>query len=657
MRNKELIHGSKQAALIASGNPKRVQQCAQPFARKLFITLVTPLLMTSCASIQNRQNIQNGQNGMMGNTTPQAMTAPGDTGTQKTTGNTAENGQSGDRSPASDKNPQATAEYHFSMAQAYVAEGNPDRAIEEFKLTAMYDPKSTLVYTRLATEYVKKGMMSEAMEACNSALGIDPTFVDARLLLAGLYSAAHENDEALAQYDKVLSTQPKHEEAAVYRAQTLVDLDRVADATKSLNTFVKKNPDSTLAWFSLGRVEESQDHFKPAVIAYKKAIELRPSFNQPALSLAYLYEQKKMDAQAIAVYKDLYEETQDPTAANRLATVYLKQERYDLAVPYLESLAAADSEDMNTRVKLGLIQMEMKQYPKAIQTFQSILEKHPDSDRVHYYLGSLYEETHNIDQAMAELNAIPADSKLYSDSVLHVAYLTKTTKNVDAAKTYMNDIIKKSPRVANFYLYSASLQDESKDVPQAITTLEKAVAYFPEDEKVRYYLGSLYDRQGLVDKGLAQMEAILNVNSENVDAMNYIAYTWTVKGVRLDDAEKLLKHAMALRPNNGYIQDSWGWYLFTRGRVGEAVVQLEKAAQLKPNEATILEHLGDAYLRSNLREKALNQYAEAAKFADDEDFRHKVEMKRDTLHQEIVDGGNGHRDRMPANSDTTTTTK
>ena len=72
------------------------------------------------------------------------------------------------------------------------------------------------------------------------------------------------------------------------------------------------------------------------------------------------------------------------------------------------------------------------------------------------------------------------------------------------------------------------------------------------------------------------MEAILTVNPENVDAMNYIGYTWTQKGIRLNDAEKLLKKAMALRPNNGYITDSWGWYLFTRGRVGEAVVELWK---------------------------------------------------------------------------------
>jgi tetratricopeptide (TPR) repeat protein len=320
-------------------------KCATNRSARLQIAMflaVTPWLLTSCASINNR---------IASNAEPTREIA-----SQPNAAPVAEKEsiqEHAQKEVSSDKNGTATAEYHFSMGQAYVAEGNPDRAIEEFKLTIMFDPNSTLVYSRLATEYVKKGMFAEAMETCKKALEIDPKFVDGHLLLAGLYSASHENDAALAEYDKVLKIDGKSEEAAVYRAQVLSDMNKTDEAAKSLNAFVKKNPDSTLAWFSLGRTEEGLDHFREAVVSYKKAIELRPSFNQPSLSLGYLYEQKKMNAQAVVIYKDLFEQTQDPTAANRIATIYLKEEKYDLALPYLESLTAQDSEDMNARVKLS----------------------------------------------------------------------------------------------------------------------------------------------------------------------------------------------------------------------------------------------------------------------------------------------------------------
>lgn len=543
------------------------------------------------------------------------------------------------------QNMEASAEYHFSLAQAYVAEGNPDRAIEEYRLTLMFDPNSPLVYARLATEYVKKGMLSAAMDTCKEALQRDPAFVDARLMLAGLYSTAHQSDQALNEYDRVLKSDPKHEEAAVYKAQTLSEMGRSTEALAELRKFSKKAPDSVLVHYYLGRAEQREGFFKEAVKAYKKSIELRPSFTQASLALGYLYEEKRMNTEAVSVYKELYDAAQDMAAASRLATIYLKEEKYEQALPYLEAVQAADLEDMGVRVKLGLVQMELKRFTQAIATFKEILVKNPDSDRIHYYLGSLYEEIKQLDEAVVQLKAVLPTSKLFADAALHVAYLLKLQGKAAEAKTYIRESITRSPGASGFYVFEASLEEDAKNIDGAIGVLETAVDKFPEDEKIRYYLGSLYDKQGSVDKGIAQMEAILKTNPDNVDALNYIGYAWTSKGIRLNDAEKLLRRALALRPDNGYIQDSWGWYLYTRGRVSEAIVQLEKAARMKPNEATILEHLGDAYLRSNLREKAMLQYSDAAKYADNSASKLKLEAKIQSLN----DGTPGSSNvRMPA---------
>ncbi len=531
--------------------------------------------------------------------------------------------------------PVLSAEAHFSLAQAYSSDGNADGAIEEYKLALMYDSHSALLYSRLATEYVKKGMFSLAMETCKEALQRDPNYLDARLILAGLYSTSHESKAALKEYDRVLKIDPKHEEAAVFKSQVLIEDGHIAEAAQSLRQFIKHNPQSALSYYYLGRTEQQQDHFKGAVEAYQTAIALKPNFSQANLALGFLYEEKGMNIQAIAIYRNLFEDGQDASAASRLAMIYLKEEKYQQSILFLEAIQAADPDDLNVRVKLGLVHMELKHFDQAITIFKSILDKNPDADRIHYYLGSLYEETKQLDLAIAELKLIQTESNLYSDAALHVTYLLKLSNQLPEAKTFIKNAISKAPKNPSFYLFQASLEEDSKELQSSIHILQKAVQQFPDDEKVRYYLGSLYDRLGQVDKGLEQMEAILKVNPENVDALNYIGYTWTLKGIRLNDAEKLLKRALGLRPDNGYIQDSWGWYLFIRGRVQEAVVELEKAAKLKPNEATILEHLGDAYLRSNLREKALNRYKSAVEYADDENAKLKIQAKANTLSREI----------------------
>ncbi len=547
------------------------------------------------------------------------------------------------------RTPEASAEYHFSLAQSYVADGNADRAIEEYKLVLSYDPDSALVFTRIATEYIKKGSFAQAMEACKEALQRDPKFIDARLILAGLYAASRESELALIEYGKVLQFQPDHEEALVYRAQLLVEEGRGALASQQLRAFLKKNSESALAWFYLGKAEQRQEKFPSAVQAFKKALEVRPGFTQAALTLGYLYETRKMSAEALALYQEIYDQSQDLTAANRLATMYLKDEKYKEAVPFLDAIQQADPEDLNVRVKLGLVQMELKNWEQAIVAFKAILERNPDADRIHYYLGSLYEETGKMDLAAQALLSIKPDSKLYSDAVLHVAYQWKQDGKMKESRDLVSGAIAKSPRNPGLHLFIATVDEEQKDIPAAVGVLENAVNLFPEDEKVRYYLGSLYDRQGKTDRSLMQMEAILRLNAENVDALNYIGYTWTVQGVHLNDAEKMLRKAVKLRPDNGYVQDSWGWHLYVRGRVNEAIVELEKAAKLKPTEATILEHLADAYLRMNLREKAAHQYEEAARYAEDDSSRQKLHEKLTLVREEIAKRQASETpERMPA---------
>jgi tetratricopeptide (TPR) repeat protein len=519
------------------------------------------------------------------------------------------------------------AEYHFSIAQGYSNEGETDKAIEEYKLALIFDPNSALLHARLSAEFIKKGMLSSAMESAKEAVRQDPNFVDARLILGGLYSAVHENQSAVEEYDRVLKMDPKNEEALIYKAQVLMEDGKVSQAAVALRQYTQKNQDSVLGFYYLARAEQLAGHFKQAVQAYQKAISIRPSFAQSSLGLGYLYEEHQMPVQAIAVYKSLFDQNRDVMAANRLATLYLKQEKYTQAVPFLKAIQESDPEDFNAQVKLGLVQMELKQFDDAIGAFKKILEKNPDSDRIHYYLGSIYQERKQSDLAIAEFKAIQNSSKLYPDAVLQTAYFLKQSHRLSEARSYVADAIQKASKVPSLYIFQASLEEDDKQPEKAIKILEAAINNFPSDEKMHYYLGSLYDRQGLVDKGLEHMEAILKLNPDNVDAMNYIGYTWTQRGVRLNDAESLLRRALVLRPQNGFIQDSWGWYLFIRGRVREAVVELEKAVKMKPNESTILEHLGDAYLRSNLREKAVDQYLVAGKYAENEEVRRKIETK------------------------------
>ena len=73
----------------------------------------------------------------------------------------------------------------------------------------------------------------------------------------------------------------------------------------------------------------------------------------------------------------------------------------------------------------------------------------------------------------------------------------------------------------------------------------------------------------------------------------------------------MLRRAVELRPNDGYIVDSLGWAHFKLGQYPEAAQTLERAISLKPADPVLNDHLGDAYWRVNRRTKAHFQWNHA----------------------------------------------
>ena len=73
----------------------------------------------------------------------------------------------------------------------------------------------------------------------------------------------------------------------------------------------------------------------------------------------------------------------------------------------------------------------------------------------------------------------------------------------------------------------------------------------------------------------------------------------------------MIRKAVNLRPNDGYMVDSLGWAYYRLGRFEEAVVELERAVELRPGDPTINDHLGDAYWKAKRKLEATFQWQHA----------------------------------------------
>ena len=80
--------------------------------------------------------------------------------------------------------------------------------------------------------------------------------------------------------------------------------------------------------------------------------------------------------------------------------------------------------------------------------------------------------------------------------------------------------------------------------------------------------------------------------------LNYLGYSWIDQGVNLDDGMRMIKRSVEQRADDGYIVDSLGWAYYRLGNMEEAVKQLERAVELKPEPEDLVKI--EAKLKSGL---------------------------------------------------------
>ena len=75
--------------------------------------------------------------------------------------------------------------------------------------------------------------------------------------------------------------------------------------------------------------------------------------------------------------------------------------------------------------------------------------------------------------------------------------------------------------------------------------------------------------------------------------MNYLAYSWLERNYKIDKAIQMLEKAYQQKINDPYIIDSIGWGYYLVGNFSEAEKILKRAVELMPNDPIVNDHYGD----------------------------------------------------------------
>jgi Flp pilus assembly protein TadD len=118
----------------------------------------------------------------------------------------------------------------------------------------------------------------------------------------------------------------------------------------------------------------------------------------------------------------------------------------------------------------------------------------------------------------------------------------------------------------------------------------------------------MFERMKKYEAAEAQFHQVLEIHPENASALNYLGYMLADRGVRLDEAQKMISRALELDPDNGAYLDSLGWVYYRQNRLEEAAQILVRALDKIGQDATVHDHLGDVYSKMGKTKEAIMQW-------------------------------------------------
>jgi len=246
----------------------------------------------------------------------------------------------------------------------------------------------------------------------------------------------------------------------------------------------------------------------------------------------------------------------------------------------------------------------------------------PKNDLLRLLVAEIAAGQNRYEDAAALYDAIPKGSPYRYDSQISRARYLAWADKVDAAIATLKALATAAPDKAEAQTLLGDVLRREARFDEAVIAYDEAARRLgditADHWRLLYHRGIALERAGDWPRAESDLLAALRLQGDQAHLLNYLGYSWIDRGENLERAEEMIRRAVELRPEDGFIVDSLGWVYYRTGRYGDAVRELERAVTLEPLDPTINEHLGDAYWQVGRLAEARFQWGRALNLEPDE---------------------------------------
>lgn len=517
--------------------------------------------------------------------------------------------------------------YEFLLGDIAAQRGNPDLAAQAY-LDLAKTTRDPRVARRAAQLAYESRQYDKAVEAFQLWQELEPSSPLAKQMLLSLLLSGGKLKEARPMLEEVLKADPANAGRTFTSVYPLIARSQDKQATLDwMLEATRPYPNLAEGHLVVAQAAAAAGKKDLAMKEAQRAATLNPDWDVAVALKAELYLGSDPE-KALALLKDFLGKHPE-NAELRLfyARSLLNQKHLAESREEFQRLLKDRPDSHDLAFAVALISMQMGEYARAEQELQQALGKgSKDESTVRYYIAQLNEARKNDAAALENYRLVTEGEYVYAARLREAALLDKVGKYGEARAALQKAEAKTDQQRVQLIMVDAQLLREDNKFEESFQVLKQGLEKFPENPDLLYQTAMAADKLKKNELFEQMIRKLIKIAPDNAHAYNALGYSLLDRNVRIPEAMKLVEKAYQLAPDDAAIIDSMGWGYYLQGHLDKSVEFLKRAFAANP-DPEIAAHLGEVLWKKGDKDAARKVWEDSTKANPDNETL-KAVMKR-----------------------------
>ncbi len=448
--------------------------------------------------------------------------------------------------------PEQKVERYSTDAAEFLENGDLGKAYIQYQNALKIDEAHVPSLLGLAEIAEQRQDFQAMFGFLQNVVRLDPSQIDAQVMLGKLYLIGNDETTALEQAEKALALDPGNVGAKSLKAGVLMKIGDRPGAVALAKEVIEQDPANPEAVTVIFTDYSLNREWENALAEAERALAVNPKVAMLQLLRIHALKTMGREDDARNAYAEIIQLFPDQPAYRRVyANELIRTNDFAGAKEQLEAVVAIQPDNFQAKIDVIRIIKSSESDAAAEAKLRDYIKAEPGNTQLQFALADFFLGDQKTDTARTVLDELAAskDQDVAFRAKNKIASILLSEGKKDEARALIDEILAADERNTDGLLRRAALQIDADQFDQAIVNLRTVLDNNPDSAEAMLLMSAAFERQDNFSFAQAEMTKAFEASKKDAKVGNQFA-RFLLRRKNPARAEEVLVDALAAHPND-----------------------------------------------------------------------------------------------------------